>query len=123
MISFDRQDGGGLDLDRRPDEIVREGQVGDLVLQKLTVGNHDLVVGQGFHPRAAGTDAFDHAADSLDFDQIADPDRLLGQQDQATDEVVADVLAAEADADGRGSAQERKGGKGKIRQLQRDETE
>ena len=50
--------------------------------------------------RGAQADVLDRAERAADADEVAVPHGLLDEQDQAADEVLRDVLQAEADADG-----------------------
>ena len=80
--------------------------------------NGDVVVGH--HRRAAQIDLHDPPGHAVHLHAVAEGDGPLGQQDDAADKIVDDVLQAEADAHTDCARHQRQGAEVNAHHLQRD---
>src|SRR5262249_47336258 len=75
-----------------------------MALPEEAVRDDDLCVVSGADLGAAGSNMLDDAVTALHADKVVDADRPLHEEDEAANEVVHDVLAAETDPNGERAA-------------------
>ncbi len=91
-----------------PPQAVRVGPVDDGGREQLGVRDDHRCAPERLDFRCPDPDSFDGTLIGADDHPVADLDRPLDQEDDAGDEIVDDVLQAEADADGEGAGDKRK---------------
>jgi hypothetical protein len=112
---------GHADLHARAQPVVGDGQVVHLALHEVRVRNHDGQVVARDERGRAPVDA-DHAPlDARDVHPVAHADRALEEEHDAREEVVDEVLHAEADADADDARDDGHRGSADAEHLQRNE--
>lgn len=109
---------GHADPHLRPRKPVDERPVDDDIFQKMAVRNkqvHAVGPADSGRPRI---DGFDRSLRVADLKKITDPDRPLPHQDPAADEIVDDVLRAEANSDCNGTGYERERREWDVQKVQ-----
>ena len=118
---FNRGAGGHGDQEGETGRGVAEGVVDDSSLKDDAVRDEDFDAIIAVELAAAGADRCDGAAEGADLDEVADSDRAFEQEDEAADEVVDELLGAEADRDGGCTAEQGENCKGNLDSGEGDE--
>jgi len=112
---------GDADIDLAAHVAVEERPIDDGLFEEVAVGGKDVDAIGAAHADAAVADIGNFALGVLQFNDIADADGLFEHDDNARDEVVEEVLGAEADTDGDGPAEDGEDGDGDAGDGQGDE--
>ncbi len=83
-----------------------EGVVDNCALEDDAVRDENFYAVVAVKLAATGTDRGDGASEGADFHEIADADGAFEEEDEAADEVVGELLRAEADGDCGGAAEQ-----------------
>ena len=108
-------------FEHRAYQRIGQGPVGEGITDQFGVRyDHVLVVPGGDRGRA-DADGRDDPLVAAYGHPVADPYGALGEQDQAADEVVGDVLQAETDTDTEGAGEDRQAGEVYAQQVDGDQ--
>ena len=99
------------------------GAVDNGVAEKIGVGDEEVVAVVGADFGRAQPGGEDGAGLAVDFDDIADAKGAGNQNDDAADEVAAEVLRAESEAEGNGAAKKIEDGEGDAKHSQGGQNE
>lgn len=102
----------------RPDAAVGQRAVYHDVLKELAVRDQHLNAVEPPHAGTPCADVLDPSGIYINLDDVADPHRTLDHEDDAAEEVVEDVLRAEADPDDDCTAEEGEHGNREVEHLQ-----
>src|SRR5262245_26182018 len=111
------------DFDDAADDVVGKGPIDDAGFEQLAVGNDDLVVHAGRDFGAASADLRDGSRIAVELDDVADANGALGEQNQTANEIVDNILAAEAGTDGQCTAKEAKYRHRHVQHVEREHGE
>ncbi len=90
------------DKENRSDQIIRQGPVGNGLGNKLGIGNDDILIVPGGQHQRSQADTGDNPLAFTDTHPVFNPDRPFGQQDQAADQVVGNILQTKTNTDTKG---------------------
>lgn len=107
---LDRGGGGDGDGHFQSAGLALKGVVHNDALENHAVRNEDFHAVVAVELAAAGSNRGDGAGGGADFDEVANADRAFEEKNEAADEIVGELLGAEADRDGGGSAEEGENG-------------
>ncbi len=82
-----------------PPPVVPPGNVLDLLVEEVLVGDHALFAGRGANPRGFDADPLDRAGDRAIVDRVAAAERPVEQDRERREQVGEDALCRKADRD------------------------
>lgn len=120
---LDRGGGGNGDGHFEAGGIALQAVVHDRALEDDAIRDEDFHAVVAVELATTGADRSDGAGEGAHFDQIADADGAFEEKDEATDEVVDELLGAETNGDGGRATQEGENSQGNLNGGEGDETD
>ena len=115
--------GGNADRHFETTGFALQGVVHDSALENNAIRDEDFDTILTVELAAPGANRGDGAGEGPDFDKITDADGALEEENQATDQIVDELLGTESDGDRGGSTQQGEDGKGDLNGGEGDETD